>query len=316
MKFQTKSVSLLVVAASLFSSGIVSASDPEVEARFKKGVELFKEADFRAALVEFRRAYDISKNPKILYNIAKVEFQLTNYVAAISTYEKYLSEAASIIDDARRKEVQDELPKLRARVASATISTNVSGATVFVDDEAVATSPLESPVLLNPGVHRIAVSKDGFATASRRVEVAGGDAFVVDITLAAEPSIERVDAPSPVSSDGTSIWRTTGIIVGAAGVVALGIGAGFGLSAKSKNDEAAGMCTGNACRDPRAISLTDDAHSAATASTIAFIAGGVLVAGGVGLFFFGPKEKSKTGVRLTPQVGPQTAFLSIGGGFQ
>jgi hypothetical protein len=316
VKFQTRSLFILVLAASLMSSRVASANDPEVEARFKKGVELFKEADFRAALVEFRRAYDKSKNPKILYNIAKTEFQLTDYVAAIATYERYLSEAGSVIDKARRAEVEEELPKLRARIATVTITTNVAGATVSVDDEVVATSPLASPVPLNAGAHRVVVRKDGFVESSRRIEVAGGDFPAVDIRLTEQPALGRHSEPATESSTTGSTLRTTGIIVGATGLVAIGVGAAFGLSAKSKNDEAAGMCTGVECRDPRAVSLTDDARSAATVSTIGFVAGGVLLASGVGLFLFAPKMESKTAVRLAPRVGPQSALLSIGGSFQ
>jgi PEGA domain len=317
VKFQTRSLFVLVMAISLMSSRVASAADPEVEARFKKGVELFKEADFRAALVEFRRAYDKSKNPKILYNIAKTEFQLTDYVAAIATYERYLAEGTSVIDKARRAEVEDELPKLRARVATATITTSVPGATVSVDDEVVGTSPLASPVLLNPGSHRIVVRKDGFVESSRRIEVAGGDFPAIDVRLTEQPAAVKKSSDTASETSGTgSMLRTTGIIVGATGLVALGIGTAFGLSAKSKNDEAAGMCTGIECRDPRALTLTDDARSAATISTIGFVAGGVLLAGGVGLFLFAPKSESKTAVRLAPRVGPQSAFLSLGGSFQ
>jgi tetratricopeptide (TPR) repeat protein len=317
LKFQTSSLFAVLLAASLLSSRAASANDPEVEARFKKGVELFKEADFRAALVEFRRAYDKSKNPKILYNIAKTEFQLTDYVAAIATYERYLSEGAAVIDKARRAEVEEELPKLRARVATATITTNVSGATVSIDDEVVGTTPIASPVLLNPGVHRIVVRKDGFAESLRRIEVAGGDFPAVDLRLTEQAAaLGKSSDPEVKSSAPGSTLRTTGIIVGATGLVAIGIGAAFGLSAKSKNDEAADMCTGIECRDPRAITLTDDARSAATISTIGFVAGGVLLAGGAGLFLFAPRSESKTALRLAPRVGPQAAFLSIGGGFQ
>ncbi|MDF2696093.1 MAG: TonB-dependent receptor [Labilithrix sp.] len=316
MKFETRSLFVLVVAAVLMSSRVASATDPEVEARFKKGVELFKEADFRAALVEFRRAYDKSKNPKILYNIAKTEFQLTDYVAAIATYERYLTEATSVIDKARRAEVEEELPRLRARVATATITTSVPGATVTIDDEVVGTSPLASPVLLNPGGHRIVVRKEGFVESSRRIEVAGGDFPAVDLRLTEQPAVRKSSDTAPESSGAGSTLRTTGIIVGAAGLVAIGFGTGFGLSAKSKNDEAAGMCTGIECRDPRALSLTEDARSAATVSTIGFVAGGVLLASGVGLFLFAPKAESKTAVRLAPRVGPQSAFLSLGGSFQ
>jgi hypothetical protein len=58
------------------------------------------------------------------------------------------------------------------------------------------------------------------------------------------------------------------------------------------------------------LNLTDDAKSAATVSTIAFIAGGVALAGGIVLWLTAPSSSSSTtGLRFVPLVG-----ASLGGG--
>lgn len=315
MQFQTKLLFISGLLAFLVSTGRAWAIDPEVEARFKNGVELFKEADFRAALVEFRRAYDKSKNPKILYNIAQCHYQLTDYVAALASFERYLKDAAPVIDHARRAEVEEELPRLRARIASLTVKTNVPGATVSVDDEAAVTTPLTAPILLNPGPHRIVVRKPGYVESSQKIEVAGGDYPTVTVELGEQPVAARssVAPPNPNAAGGT--LKTAGIIIGAAGLVTIGVGTVFGLSAKSKNDEAAGMCSGLECSTAHAITLTEEARTAATISTVGFVAGGALLAGGVVLYLLAPKGESKTALRLAPRVGPQTALLSMGGNF-
>lgn len=316
MDSRTKLFFIAALTASLASTSPASAADPEVEARFKSGVELFKEADFRAALVEFRRAYEKSKNPKILYNIAQCEYQLTDYVAALATFERYLKDAASVIDHARRVEVEEELPKLRARIASVTVRTNVPGARVSIDDEPVATTPLSAPIPLNPGPHRILARKDGYAEALQRIEVAGGETPTVTLTLSELPSARTAEKPATEPESSGSALRTTGIIVGAVGLVTLGVGTAFGLSAKSKNDDAASMCSGLECRDPRALTLTDEARSQATISTFGFVAGGALLAGGVVLYLVAPKSESKTALHVAPRVGMNTAVLSLGGTFR
>jgi tetratricopeptide (TPR) repeat protein len=115
------------------------------------------------------------------------------------------------------------------------------------------------------------------------------------------PSAPRA-APSPIAgppdavratptSDGVSL-RTWGYVAGSVGLGALVVGTVLGLVAKSKNDEASRSCVGQACSDPRALTLTDQAAGLATAADVAFVAGGVLVAGGVTLVLVAPTPAS------------------------
>jgi hypothetical protein len=98
---------------------------------------------------------------------------------------------------------------------------------------------------------------------------------------AAEP---REEAGDPESSAGWSPWRTAGIVVGAVGVAALGIGIGFGIVAINKKDEAELHCDeANTC-DDEGIALQKDGLTAAHVSTGMFIGGGVLVAAGLTMF--------------------------------
>jgi hypothetical protein len=55
--------------------------------------------------------------------------------------------------------------------------------------------------------------------------------------------------------------------------------------------------------------------SAATVSTVAFIAGGVLVAAGAVLWFTAPKARPQMGLRITPSVGANGAGLTLAGSF-
>lgn len=82
--------------------------------------------------------------------------------------------------------------------------------------------------------------------------------------------------------------RTWGFVTGGVGLGAIVVGAVLGLVAKSKNDDASRSCVGQACTDPRALALTDQAAGFATAADVAFVAGGVLVAGGLTLVLLSP----------------------------
>lgn len=100
--------------------------------------------------------------------------------------------------------------------------------------------------------------------------------------VAASPSSPR----RPVAAHGARL-RWVGLATAAIGLGGLGLGGAYGLIARSKNDQAAAMCDGSVCPDPRGVTLTDEAHRAARVSTVSFIAGGVLAAGSIGLFLSG-----------------------------
>jgi tetratricopeptide (TPR) repeat protein len=91
--------------------------------------------------------------------------------------------------------------------------------------------------------------------------------------------------------------------LGAAGLVA---GAAFGLVANSKHDNAASERV-----QQTAIDQQDSAKSLATISTISFIAGGVLLAGGVTWWLLDTPPKKTQGSAPTTRVGVSPSFVSL-----
>jgi hypothetical protein len=123
----------------------------------------------------------------------------------------------------------------------------------------------------------------------------------VDAALAshANARIAALEAPPPTPAPptpekpGWPVLRTLSIVAAGAGVVALGIGTGFAFSAKSKDDDASKYCDGDRCTDPRAITLTHDATSAAHVADAMFVTGAVLLAGGVVMWLLAPSPARK-----------------------
>src|SRR5215218_10346672 len=74
----------------------------EAKSRFLKGLDLFKEGDYQAALIEFRRANELAPNYNVLYNIGQVYFQLTDYPNALNSLERYLKEGGDQVSAKRR----------------------------------------------------------------------------------------------------------------------------------------------------------------------------------------------------------------------
>jgi tetratricopeptide (TPR) repeat protein len=134
-----------------------------------------------------------------------------------------------------------------------------------------------------------------------------------------EPAAGRASAEGPAEG-GASWLKTTGLVAAGVGLVGLGVGSAFGLSAINKNDDAGKLCQGSACRSPEALTLTEDARDAARVSTVLFVAGGALVAGGLGAFLLAPSGGAREAppaasgrLRLAPEVSPRGAGLALVG---
>jgi hypothetical protein len=98
----------------------------------------------------------------------------------------------------------------------------------------------------------------------------------------------------------------------AVGAVGLGLGAVFGVLAKSKLDQSnSGPCDGTDHCTQAGLSDRQTAETDATVSTVAFIAGGVLAAGGIALYLTGRPVSAGTGVVVAPapMVGGGGALL-------
>jgi tetratricopeptide (TPR) repeat protein len=195
----------LALAALLLSPALAAAqapappTDAAVEAgkaHFVRAVSLFHEGDFRSALVEFRRAYDLSHNYKVLFNIGQTEYEVQEYAGALRSFQRYLAEGGAEIEAARRASVEDDIKKLTARVARVDVRANVEGAEVLVDDVVVGKTPLTEPVLVSIGRRKVTLQKGGVVSAARFVDLAGGDRTSVALELA-EPGATA--APPPLA---------------------------------------------------------------------------------------------------------------------
>ncbi len=85
-----------LLAAATAGSPATAAAPPSGDAvsaardHFQRGVELFREGDFAAALVEFRRTDELAPTYKLSYNIGQACFELRDYACALSAFRRYL----------------------------------------------------------------------------------------------------------------------------------------------------------------------------------------------------------------------------------
>jgi hypothetical protein len=129
-------------------------------------------------------------------------------------------------------------------------------------------------------------------------------------------------APAPAPAEPESSWNgaeVTGAVLGATGIVALGIGTGFGIAALNERQTMRDLCEDNVCSEQRGIDAAASASDHATLSTIAFASGGALLALGAAFYFWlgdepseGPRQASDTpDTRLRLGAGATAGGLAL-----
>lgn len=208
----------LAVLLMLTSLQLWAASEDEKQAatRFQRGVSLYKDGDFAAALTEFKQAYRLAPFYEVLYNIGLTQRRLYQYGAAVKALNDYLVQGGKKITPARRDLVRKELDEIRALTAEVTVTVTGGGtSTISVDGEEMGTTPMKEPLLLRPGKHTITATRSD-ETASETVSLLTGTTTAV--TLAPLPARGKliIDSDPPgalISVDGTLQGEAPVIVV-------------------------------------------------------------------------------------------------------
>ena len=231
--------------------------------------------------------------------------------------------------DVARQHAQALEPKLDRLTIDVAPSVPRVGLSILRDGLPVSTEELGLAVPVDPGDHAVTISSPGHPqrTLSAHVGPESPNAAVrVDSldevpALAPVPAVTSPTSPAPAPGpetpvDGDDPGRTRRLIglagIGV-GVVSLGIGSVFGIMAKSSLDASNnGPCNASDHCNGTGLSDRQDASSKATLSTVFFVVGGVITAGGVVLYLTAPSATSATAVTLAPapMTGGGGALLS------
>jgi hypothetical protein len=282
-----------------------SANDGNLEAAraaFQRGVELFHEGDFTAALLEFQKADRIGPSYRIQYNIAQTYYELHDYVASLKAFKLYLANGEAEIPAARKSQVEDTIQRLQARIASLDISVGVEGALVSLDDVPVGVSPLPGPVPANPGLRRVSAVKAGMPIVSRSVTVSGGDR--VEIALDLRGAARSASSTAGVAQSPPSLPKKAaehshtplilGLVATGACAVTTGIFGWLALRAQSRLDR--DLDTYNV--SPNDLNV-DRSRLRSFALVTDIAAGATLLAGGLSLYLALTGSGDET-ARVTP----------------
>jgi hypothetical protein len=173
--------------------------------------QLLRAKNYEGALVEFTRAYDLSKNPRVLFNVGICEKGLNHYARAAKRFDDELRLGEGQLSDDEKQELKDAIAIVKKYVSTVAVTSTEAGAHLFVDGYDVGTTPFAAPVTVDVGRRELTMKKDGFVDLTKTVDVNAGVPAQADFAL--EPkekkgtvSITVTGAPAAtILMDGTDM---------------------------------------------------------------------------------------------------------------
>lgn len=141
------------------------------------------------ALVRWQRAYELSSDPTLLLEVARLERDVGNLARATHALEGFLAQGADRVSQGQRQLAVRQLQAAAASTARLNLQTNVLGASVELEPQrGVATGAgFAINVVLDAGERRLSLSKPGYETQTLVLTLEPGEtrALRVDLDKAA-----------------------------------------------------------------------------------------------------------------------------------
>ena len=281
---------LLVILLGAAAPAPARAQKPDsAEQHFEKAMRHYQAGEHDAAIVEFNRAYALSHESQLLYNLAQVYRKKGDHRQALAHYRRYLD---AVPDAPNRAAVEERIAELAQLVGDA-------------DTPSLSGAPPPAPVTPAPAPAPVAVAPPApVAPAPVNAPVAADPPRPVP---AAVPG-SRFDAPERPGRGRKIVGVAamgTGIVLGSAAVY-------FAMEARARADEVTKLSHDRGQWDP---TLESEGKADETRAIVfAAVGGTVLVAGGV-LYYLGWREArqaSRPDLAVAPTAGGASLVVSCG----
>jgi hypothetical protein len=286
---------LLMVATPAWAQP--SSNEVAAEALFREGRALLEQHEYREACERLQKSQALDPAVGTLFSLGQCYEQQARVASAWFTYREAVALAARR-GDARQLLAQHRADALEPRLARLVIHVDPKnvGVSVNVDGQPVAPAVLDTPLPVDPCIHRVEASLD--LRWARDVEVPDNGASVaVDIPSLATPP----PAPGPPS------WRRPlSITMLGAGAATAGVGAIFGMQAIVKGRDVNSACPppASTCTDHGAVRENGTAQTYADVATVLVPVGLVLAGAGALLY-------ATTGTTVEATASPRDAHVSF-----
>lgn len=300
MKLLRLTLGLLILGlgsgSAVAQNGPDKAARKEAEEHFVRGVEHHDNADYRAALIEFKQAYRIAPTYHLLYNLGQESVELRNYVDAHAYFLQYLSDGGSKVSKERRESVLLEISRVEKYISTLAFATSVDGAEVAVDGIVVGVTPLEAPVKVSVGRHRVVITSAGYAGWERTIDVAGGEEKAIAATLLATSTTTTTVPGAFVTAEPAEEGQSTAFWISASttGVAAISTGVLLLLTKTAKDDYDAELNGAGESPELKLAALDAAGSDYKRMALYTDIAIGVTLASAVTTFFLAGSDDEKS----------------------
>jgi hypothetical protein len=183
-------VALLWSFVVLLSASRSKADTKGDAARLKAAADtLMDEHKYADAYNLYVQAYDLSKDPALLYNQGRVLEALGEYPQALDKLEQFERDAPEKLR-ARAPGLRDLLVDLRSRITTVVVKTNVKNAQLQIRQKTIEATGNERTVRTRSGPAAIDVTAEGYEPFHRDIDLEGGKT----VTVAADLIAKKRDA--------------------------------------------------------------------------------------------------------------------------
>jgi hypothetical protein len=294
----------------LLAAASARADEPQPSALFFRARELMAQGKYAEACPLLEESQRLDPGVGTQFNLARCYELVGRLASAWRLYDEVARATHATGQSAREAIAVERLKALEPRVAHVVVRAPEE-VTITLDG-----APLEErDAKVDPGTHEVGAAAPGKRPFTTRVAVsAEAERVVVDVPALADDAAAlppepppRAPEPPPVRAEegrgGTQRVVALGALGGAVG--ALGLGTFFGIRALTLAKDADSHCIAAGC-DSDGVSLRRSSLHAGDASTVSFVAAGVLAATGAVLWLTAPARA------VSVRVAPRGLALGVG----
>ncbi len=286
----------------------------DAKADYDAGKLLYGDGDNAGALVKFTAAYEKAKDPRLLWNMAACEKNLRHYSSVLALVRRYLAEGETLLAPSDKAEAETLLAAIAPLTISLELVVDQPGAKVFVDDKLVGETPLAAPIVVDLGLRRIRIQKEGFE--EYKEDLTAGDSPKVKLVAKLEKILH--EATLSVSARPRDEIYLDGTLRGLGAWKGIVPSGGHTLRVTAPEMRAYQAEITLRDRETRNVSVTleKDVKPAGPVPAWVWIGGGALLLGGAsvaGYFIFKPEDRPAETPVGTLDPGSIQASFPFGG---
>lgn len=289
-------------------SSAQDAQSQAAEALYRQAKSLMAQEKYAEACEKFSASQSLEPGLGTLLYLGDCYERAGRFASALATFQEAQEFAKGRneperehLASVRAAALEPRVPRLELRLGAEELPDDLQ---ITLNGTPVERRDLNRPLPYDADTYEVHFSAPGYQTFTTKVELRNGEARSAVVKVprlkplgvglgreAAQPSRAGRDA----GSGRGDTQRTVGWIVGAAGL-AMSIGSGvFTYLAASRNSDSKSNCDSSAPNrcNQRGVSARQDAQDLALAATVAGIAGGVGLAGGLVLHLSAPSTDER-----------------------